>query len=606
MDTASKSEAGPEIDQPGLSRLREAIANYTREKFPRRATLLQDCLAALNTAITSVPDGLASGILAGVNPIYGLYAAIGGPIAGGIFSSSSLMIITTTSASSLAAGQALAGLSGEARNNALFMMVLLSGAIQVVLGLLKMGRVTRFVSYSVMTGFLAGIAVLTILSQLPTITGYEAEGENHIARTIDLLVNFDQINWLTFALGALTLVLMITLPRTYLGNLGTLAAIVIPSLLVVIFRWEGVQTIRDVGEIPQGLPSLYVPTLSGITPGIIAGAASIAVIVLIQGAGVSQSIPNPKGSRNRISRDFIGQGAANIASGILQGLPVGGSLSTTAVNVVSGARTRWAVIFSGIAMLVIVLVFPDLVSYIIMPALGAVLIIASFSTIKLGDMLSIYDTGWSSRLAIIATFLTTLFLSIPVAVGFGVVLSAILYLNESSADISIVELVQRPDGRIEERKRPKKLKSNAVTVLDVYGHLFYAGARTLERLLPAPRGVENPVVILRMRGHQTVGATLVDILENYSDRLGEVNGRLYLTGLSDEAYDQIVRTGKLRLTGPVRAYGATSIIWESTREAVTDARAWLVSRRGEDGVSQNRSVLPDESREDETKSENEH
>jgi SulP family sulfate permease len=196
MDTTSKSDVEPELEQPGLSRLRESIANYTGTKLPRRATLLQDALAGLNSAITSVPDGLASGILAGVNPIFGLYAAMAGPIAGGIFSSSPLMIVTTTSASALAAGQALAGLSGEARDNALFFMVLLIGAIQIVLGLLRLGRLTRFVSYSVMTGFLVGIAVLTILSQLPTAAGYAAEGENNIARAIDLLANLDRINLL--------------------------------------------------------------------------------------------------------------------------------------------------------------------------------------------------------------------------------------------------------------------------------------------------------------------------------------------------------------------------------------------------------------------------
>jgi SulP family sulfate permease len=578
MDTKPKADADLEIDQPGLSRLREVVANYTGKQLPRRATLLQDSLAGLNSAITSVPDGLASGILAGVNPIFGLYAAMAGPIAGGIFSSTPLMIVTTTSASALAAGQALAGLSGEARNSALFLMVILIGAFQIVLGLLRLGQLTRFVSYSVMTGFLAGIAVLTILSQLPTAAGYAAKGENNIAKAIDLLANLNQINLLALALAALTLLLAVTLPRTYLGSFGTLAAIAIPSLLATAFQWDSVQTVRDVGEISRGIPSLYWPSLSHLTPGILGGALSVAVIVLVQGAGVSQSIPNPKGSRRSVSRDFIGQGAANVASGFFQGLPVGGSLSTTAINVVSGARTRWAVIFAGFWMMVVVMVFPDLVGYVVMPALGAVLILASYSTIKLTEILSIWDTGWPSRLAIVATFLSTLFLPIPVAVGFGVVLSAMLYLSEASADISIVELVKRPDGQIEERKRPKQLKSNAVTVLDIYGHLFYAGARTLERLLPSTEGVENPVVVLRLRGRTTVGATLVEVLANYSNKLKEVDGRLYLTGMSEEAYNQVVRTGKLRLTGPVRAYEATPVRGQSTQEAVADARTWLVGQ----------------------------
>jgi SulP family sulfate permease len=294
-------------------------------------------------------------------------------------------------------------------------------------------------------------------------------------------------------------------------------------------------------------------------------------------------VPNPDGSRSSASRDFIAQGAGNVAAGFFRGLPVGGSLGTTAVNVLSGAQSRWSAIFAGLWMAVIVVVFPTLVSYVVMPALGALLILASVGTIKPKELQSIWEVGWSSRLASAATFLATLLLPVQVAVGIGVVLSAMLYLNESSADISIVELVRREDGRIEERRPPKQLESNKATVLDVYGHLYYAGARTLERLLPRVHGAQRPVVVLRLRGHNNVGATLIEVLSNYAERLQAVEGRLYLSGMSDAAYDQVVRSGKLRLTGPVRAYEATPIIGESTTEAVEEARSWLVRRSEEAG-----------------------
>src|SRR6185436_8761009 len=135
---------------------------------------------------------------------------------------------------------------------------------------------------------------------------------------------------------------------------------------------------------------------AGLTPGVVTGALAIAAIVLVQGAGVSQSVPHPDGSRRSMSRDFIGQGAANVASGFFRGLPVGGSLSTTALTVISGARTRWAAIFAGLWMALLVIVFPGLVSYVAMPALGALLILASISTIKPLEALSIWNTGWPS------------------------------------------------------------------------------------------------------------------------------------------------------------------------------------------------------------------
>ncbi len=575
------SDAEPEVNQPGVRELREAVANYLGVRLPRGASLRRDVLAGLSSAISNVPDGMANGVLVGVNPVHGLYATMMGPAVGGIVASTQLMMITTTAAASLSAGQALAGLPGEARANALFMMVMLIGAFQVLFGLLGMGRLVRFVSYSVTTGFLTGVAVLLILNQLPIVTGYTPQGNNRITQTLNLLVNLGQINLLSLALAVLTLVLAVLLPRTRLSNLGRLVAIIVPSALVALFGLGSVQIVQDIGDIPSGVPTPFVPSLFDITFDVVTGALAVAAVILVQGAGVSQSVPNPDGAPRSTSRDFIAQGAANIASGLLRGLPVGGSMSATALNVIYGARTRWATILAGVWMALLVMVFPGLVSYVAMPALGALLILAGASSIKLAEMRSIWNTGWPSRLAITTTFLAMLFLPIQAAVGIGVVLSALLYLNRAATDVSVVELVERPDGRIEERTPPKQLPANSVTALDVYGHLFYAGARTLERLLPRPEGGQNPVVILRLRGRSTLGATLIDVLASYAEKLRAVNGRLYLTGMSQGAYDQLVRTGKLRLSGPVRAYEATPVVGQSTREAYADAQRWLVGLSAE-------------------------
>jgi SulP family sulfate permease len=458
-------------------------------------------------------------------------------------------------------------------------MVVMIGALQILFGLLRTGQLTRFVSYSVMTGFIIGIAVLTILSQLPTVTGFEpTAGSNKVTQTFNLLSNLDGVKLWSLATAVATLALALTLPRTRLGNFGRLVAIIVPSVLAALLHLDSVAVVRDVGDIPGGIPVPHLPSFSAISFNVITGALAVAVVTLVQGAGVSQSVPNPDGSRRSMSRDFAAQGAANVASGLFRGLPVGGSLSTTALTVISGARTHWAAVFAGLWMALLVIVFPGLVSYVAMPALGALLIIASLSTIKPSEALSIWNTGWPSRLAGVTTFLSTLLLPIQAAVGIGVVLSALLYVNESSTDISVVELLKREDGFIEEHKAPRQLQSNKVTVLDVYGHLFYAGARTLARLLPAPLDTQKPVVVLRLRGRSNIGATLVEVLANYADKLQEADGRLYLTGISEGAYEQIVRTGKLRLTGPVRAYEATPVRGQSTEEAVADARTWLVGK----------------------------
>lgn len=573
-----ESDEQPEVNQPGLGELRDVVANHLRDKLPSGASLRRDGLAGLSSAISNVPDGMANGVLVGVNPLYGLYAAMLGPAVGGIFSSTQLMLITTTAAASLSTSQALGGLAGEARARALFVTVIMIGVFQVVFGLLKLGQLIRFVSYSVTTGFLTGVSLLLILNQLPVVTGYETTGSNRIIQTINLLRNLPRINFVSLALAALTLLLAVLLPRTSLGNLGRLVAIVIPSVLVALFNLRGVEAVRDVGEIARGVPMPALPALSDLTLDVITGALAVAVVILVQGAGVSQSVPNPDGSPRSTSRDFIAQGAGNVASGLFRGLPVGGSLSATALNVIYGGRTRWAVVFAGLWMALVVMSVPGLVASIAMPALGALLILAGASSIKLREIRAIWYVGWSPRIACITTFLATLFLSIQAAVAIGVALSALLYVNRSSTDISLVKLMERPDGRIEEREPPKRLSSNTVTVIEVYGRLFYAGARTLERLLPSPEGARNSVVVLRLRRLTNVGATLLEVLSNYAGKLEAVNGRLYLSGISEHVHDQIVRTGKLHLSGPVQAFEATPIRGQSTQAAVADAQTWLVKQ----------------------------
>src|SRR5688500_7398602 len=158
MRMSEELESPPQIEQAGLSRLREAVAN-ARQALPGRASLIQDGLAGVNSTIGSAPDAMANAILAGVNPLYGLYAAMIGPVVGALFTSTQLMIISSTSAAALAANQSLTDLTGDARDQALFLMVVLIGVFQILLGLVRAGQLTRFVSYSVMTGFLAGVAM---------------------------------------------------------------------------------------------------------------------------------------------------------------------------------------------------------------------------------------------------------------------------------------------------------------------------------------------------------------------------------------------------------------------------------------------------------------
>lgn len=570
-DDSPGGDAAPRI--PGATTLRAAVQQYVPTRLVAGKARRADAVAGVSVTLANVPDGLANAILVGVNPIAGLYATMVGPIVGAVVSGTQLMVVTTTAAASLTAGQSLGALGGEARESALFMMVVLAGALQLAAGALGLARLTRFVSYSVTTGFLTGIAVLLIMSQLPTLTGIAASGSNRLMQTYDLLTQVADVHLPSLALGAATLALAVVLPRTRIGSVGRLLAVVLASLAAAV-AFDDVRTVADVGDIPRSAPTLDMPELR-VALDVLTGALSVAIVILVQGVGVSQSVPNPDGSRARVSRDFLAQGAANLASGFFRGLPVGGSVSATALSVVAGARSRWTAIFAGLWMAVVVILVPGPVEYVAMSALAALLVLAGVGSIKPSEIASVWAAGWEARLAGGATFLAMLMLPIQAAVATGVLLSALLHMRESITQLRIVRLVEREDGGVEEREPPPTLPSREVTVLDVYGDLAYAGARTLEAALPSPRGARRPAVVLRLRGRTAAGATLIDVLAHYAEDLDRAGGRLYLTGLSTGMYRRLSRATKLRAAGHVAVYEANRVLGESTREAVAEARAWL-------------------------------
>lgn len=547
----------------------------------RGSTWRKDTLAGFVNAVVSVPDGLASAALAGVNPIYGLYTSIAGPVAGSLLVSAQLMQISTTSASALAAGQAIAGYPEEQRERALFLLVVLIGLFLGAFGLMKLGRLVRFVSHAVMTGFLIGVAVVLVLDQFAPLVGFSPRGGNEVVQFVDLLRNTAQFSLPTIITGVLALGIAFGLARTRLATLSSVVALVVPSLLVVLLGWEGVQRVAEVSPIPRGIPTPALPDLSLLSPELLLSAFALAVVVAVQGVGVSQSVKNPDESRVSASRDMIAQGAANVASGFLSGIPAGGSVGQTALNVSVGARSRWSGVFGGAWMLVIVLLVPGLVGQVPMAVLAALMIMAGISAIDVREARSIWNTGGAARLSIGVTFLATLVLSVPIAVAAGVLLTVLLYLKSSASDVRVRELIRLDDGRIAESKPPARLPSNKVTVLDVDGSLFFAGARTLSDVLPSVAGATRPVVILRLRGYTSVGATLVDVLDDYADALAGVGGRLYLSGVDEEVSRQLRGAGKLDLDKAVHLVHANHIFGASTQQAVAHASEWLGSTREE-------------------------
>ena len=567
-------------EQPADTRTSRPLLNGVREWVrsikPDRKAFGKDVVAGLPGAISSVPDGMASAVLIGVNPVYGLYASFAGPTAGGLASSTRLMVITTTTAAAIAAGSAVAGFDAEQRPEALFLLTFLAGLVMVGAGLLKLGRYTRFVSHSVMTGFLTGVAVNIICGQLGDLTGVSAEGANSLAKAFDVITHPGSIDPASLLAGLGALGILFGLARTRLNTVSALVALILPTLAVALAGATAVIRVSDSGEIPRSLPMPALPDLSLLSVNLGLNACAIAVIVLVQGAGVSESAPNADGRPSNMNQDFAAQGIGNLASGLFLGQPVGGSVGQTALNVSVGARTRWAAIWSGLWMVVILVLFAGLVGKVAMPTLAAVLIFAAVGSLRMGALATIWRTGRLSQVALATTFVATLFLPVAVAVGVGVALSLLLQLNQEAMDLAVVELVPRDDGRFEEQPAPETLPSNQVTVLDVYGSLFFAGARTLQARLPEVGQAQRPAVVLRLRGRTSLGATFFRILATYAEQIGAAGGRLYVSGLDSDMAALLARTVPVTAEPPERVFGATPVLGEATWAALHEAQAWVV------------------------------
>lgn len=541
---------------------------------PSWKLLRSEAVAGLPGAIGSVPDGMAASVLAGISPIHGLYASFAGPIAGGATASTRRMLIATTSAAALAGGSAVATLPQADRESALILLTLIAGGIMLAAGIARLGRYTRFVSHSVMLGFLSGIACNIIFGQLADLTGVAAQGRTPVQKGLYVLMHPRQIDVQTLVTGLLAIGIMFALHGTKLRTVSALLALIIPTAIAAAAGWA-VTLVADAGTIPTGIPLPALPKLSYLSVHLLVGAASVAVIVLIQGAGVAETAPNLDGSLSDANRDFLAQGAGNVAASLFQGQPVGGSVGQTALNLTGGARDRWAGIFSGIWMLLILGLFSGIVGKVAMTTLAGLLIVAAIGALRPGEVESILRSGPTSQIAFTTTLLATLALPIAAAVGIGVALSLLLQVNQEAMDLRVVELHPGTDGRLVEGPVPHDAPSHAVTMVDVYGSLLYAGSKTLRLRLPDPTGAERAAIVLRLRGRTSLGSTFFSVLAEYAERLGAGGGRLFLSGVAPELYERMASAGLLARIPNLEVWQATKVVAESSLEAYDAAVAWV-------------------------------
>ena len=543
-----------------------------RKLFSRK-TIGKDAVSGLVLGVEAVPDGLAAGLLAGINPLAGLYAYLFGMLGAAFFTSSTFMAVQATGAMALIVSDS--DLESRADpDRALYTLAIMTGIVMIVAGLLGGGRLVRFVPTAVMTGFVTAVGVNIILGQLSNLTGFASQGANRLVKLFDLLVHLPEWRAASLTVGLSVIALIYLFRRTPIGSLGLVVAVVLGSGLAALMNvWLDVPVLvlDDIVDVPRGLPAPVLPNIEDVLF-LLIPAFSLAFVGVVQGAAVSAGLPTPDGKPANTSRDFIGQGAGNLAAGLFQGMPVGGSMSGSSLVVAAGARTRMAFVFGGAVMSILLLFASDVVGYVAMPALAGLLIVIGIGTIKPSRIFSVMKSGPLPTTIMAVTFGLTLVVPLQFAVLVGVGMGIILFVAQQSNHVRVRQVHVLDGGRIRESDPPPAIAEGAVVILQPYGSLFFASAPIFEHQLPAvSRASKGAVVIIRLRGTDQIGLSLIEVLRRYAHSLRDADGSLKLVVSEKRVLDQIEASGLAAELGERNVYRSNEWIGETVRRAYADA-----------------------------------
>ena len=555
------------------------------EKKTKGQRIVPDLLAGLATGLFNVPSGLAYAQLAGVNPIYGLYAGIVTTLVAALSTGTVLMISTITSAIALTTGSILqgTGLINTQMPQALFTLTFMAGAIMFLLGLLRMGSIVNYVSNAVMTGFVGGMALLIILGQEQHLTGYAPVGSNQLQKLVNWLQNFSQWSWTTLTVGIVVIILMVFLKRIRpVAKYAAIITLLFSTILVDLFKIP-TELVSSIANIPGGLPAFMVPNFS-LAPQLALGSLAVAFVSLAQGAAVSTAIPNPDGSKTNQSRDFLGQGLGNLAGSFFQSIGTGGALSQSAVNAEAGARSRLSGVFAAVWMALIVLLFSPYVEKVPLAVIGGMLVVIGVEMIlaRLPSVRLVLRTAAKGPIAAMGlTFISALFVPLQDTIFFGALLSLLLYVSASSHKLRLREAVRLEDGSWETRDLSAELKSGQVTVILVQGLDFFAEVPMMDDKMPPARNVSGAVVVLILREMNSVTSTFINWMMKYSKVLQASGSVLMLADVNPDVQKAMQSSGALDVIGSENVYPATARVLEAENRAWEAAQKWLGDHRVE-------------------------
>jgi SulP family sulfate permease len=272
-----------------------------------------------------------------------------------------------------------------------------------------------------------------------------------------------------------------------------------------------------------------------------------------------------------------------MAGSVFGAIPAGGSMSGTAVTVQAGAQSRWANIFGGLFIIVIIFLLVDVVKLVPMAALGGLLLVVGLQNIQPADVRLVWQTGMAAKVAMAATLLATLILPLQFAILVGVAISFLLHVLRSANRVEVRELVPVEGGFPVERPAPSSLETGSITVLRIRGSLFFASAQAVEAQLPKISTALRAVVILSLRDIDDLGSTVIRLLKRYASDLERRGGQLVLAGVNDELRGQLERTGFAMQIGNDAIFQERPEIGMALNEAIEAARGRIEAEAVQDG-----------------------
>jgi SulP family sulfate permease len=363
--------------------------------------------------------------------------------------------------------------------------------------------------------------------------------------------------------------------------------LILGTVVVNLLHLPTVELVAKIAKIPNGLPTVVMPD-PAMMPKLALGSLSVALVALTQGAGIGTAVPNPDGSRASQSRDFMGQGLGNIAGSFFQSLGSGGSLSRTGISVGAGAKSRMAGVFSGLWLILIVVLMGSLAESVPLSVIAGILAVVAVEliTARIPDAALIWKTSKGSAAAGLLTFGAALFIPLQYTIFLGAGLSMALYIYASSRHVRLYHLVATGDGHWREQDPPATYPSRAVTVLR-FDHLdFFAEVPLLEDLLPSRQGVRQAAVILTLRYMESLPSTTLKWLNQYNRELQEGGNLLLLAGVDPQVLNLLEHTGIIDAIGKDNIFPARHVMTRSIEEAVTRAQEWLGQKAGKPTGSQ--------------------